>query len=117
MPENDEEIIAYKAEDIDSLKTLETSCERDEAAHFSNVKAMKRVTNEKGDKLTAVTYKFVDDFKMGHLTILQYDTDVDKSSKKAIQKSKGETFICEGEAFVKGKAVEVLVFREKPKPA
>lgn len=117
MPE-DEEIIAYKEEEINTLKDLELSCERDEAAHLSNVTAVKRAVNEDGDRLTAVTYKFVDDFKMGRLTILEYKTEVDISSIKAVQtKTKGETFICEGEAFVKGKAVKILVFREKPKPA
>lgn len=117
MPENDGETIAYKEEEIGTLKDLELSCERDEGTHESNVTAVKRAKDENGGKLTAVTYKFVDDFKMGRLTILEYKTDVDKGSIKTIQKSKGETFICEGEAFVKGKPVKILVFREKPKTA
>jgi hypothetical protein len=110
-----EETIAYKATEVDSLATLERSCERDEAVHKTNVTAMKRAMDE-GVKVTAVTYKKVSNFDMGHITIVQYKDEVEKQSLKAIHQTQGETFICEGGAFVQSNPVEVLVFREKPTP-
>ncbi len=108
-----EETIAYPVDQINSLGDLERSCERDEAQHFSNVKGVKRATNN-GKKVTAVTYVRVPNFNMGHLTIVEYKTEVDKQSLKATHQAAGETFVCEGGAFVGGAPVEVLVFREKP---
>ena len=107
--------VAYGANDIDSLKTLELSCERDEAHLFANIKKVQLATDD-GVNVTAVTYNDVDDFDMGHLTFVQFATDVDKQSQMAIHKTQGETFQCEGRAFVKNQAVNVLVFREKPAP-
>lgn len=107
--------VAYGANDIDSLKTLELSCERDEAHLFANIKKV-QLASADGVNATAVTYENVDDFDMGHLTFVQFTTDVDKQSQMAIHKAQGETFQCDGRAFVNNKPVNVLVFREKPAP-
>ncbi|MEP6568602.1 MAG: hypothetical protein ABJC10_02420 [Acidobacteriota bacterium] len=104
--------VAYAA-NIDSLKSLELSAERDEGRLLANIKKVQLATDD-GAKATAMTYNDVDDFDMGHLTFVSYTTDVDKESHKAIHKTQGETFLCEGKAYVADKVVQVLVFREKP---
>jgi hypothetical protein len=104
--------VAYAA-NIDSLKSLELSAERDEGRLLSNIKKVQLALDD-GAKATAMTYDDVMDFDMGHLTFVAYTTDVDKESQKAIHKTQGETFLCEGKAYVKDNVVQVLVFREKP---
>ncbi len=104
--------VAYAA-NIDSLKSLELSAERDEGRLLSNIKKVQLATDD-GVKATAMTYNDVDDFDMGHLTFVAYTTEVDKQSQTAIRKTQGETFQCEGKAYVQNKPVQVLVFREKP---
>ena len=105
----------YGANEIDSLKTLESSCERDESDWAGKMIKLDRVKND-GKDATAVTYEEVDDIKVGHLTLVEYKTDVDKQRLTAIHQSQGETLVLKdgGEAYVNGKPVKVLVFREKP---
>lgn len=105
-------IVAYGAAAIDSLKTLELSCERDEANLFANIKKVQLATID-GAKGTGILYEEVDNFKMGHLTFVEYKTDVDIQSLTAIHTSQGETFLLKGEAYVNNSPVKVLVFREK----
>lgn len=104
---------AYGANDIDSLKTLELSCERDEANWFSNIQSLQLATDD-GVKVTAAMYKEVDNFEMGDLTLVEYKTDVDEQSLRATHKTQGETFLFKGQAYVQSQAVKVLVFRAKP---
>lgn len=104
--------VAYGANDIISLEILEISCERDEANLFADIKEVARATDD-GVNVTAVIYEDVDDFEMGHLTFVKYQTDVDEQSLKAIHKAQGETFLFKGEAYVNKNPVKVLVFREK----
>lgn len=106
--------VAYGANDIDSLKTLELSCERDESNLLANIKNLQRMVTEEGIKVTAAMYTEVSGFKMGRLTLVEFTTDVDKQSQIAIHQSQGEKFEIEGEAFVNNKTVKVLVFRAKP---
>lgn len=107
--------VAYSAKDIKSLKSLEFSCERDEANLFSNIESMQLAElEEDGTKATAVIYKEVDDFDMGFLTLVEYTSEADRQSKLAIHEQQGETFLIQGEAYVNNKPVKVLVFREKP---
>lgn len=108
-------IVAYGAAAINSLKALELSCERDEVNLFANIKKVQLASID-GGQGTAVTYQEVDDFKMGHLTFVSFTSDVDEQSQRAIHKTQGEVFQCKGKAYVNGKAVDVLVFREKPAP-
>jgi hypothetical protein len=107
--------VAFGANDIDSLQTLERACETAEATLFANIQSVQKA-NDDGILVTAAVFKEVGGFKMGHLTFVEFNgTDVDEQSQRAIHTSQGETFICKGEAFVKNKPVKVLVFREKPK--
>jgi hypothetical protein len=107
--------VAYGANDIDTLKTLELSCERDEAHLLANIKSLQRMVTEEGVKVTAAMYQEVSGFKMGRLTLVDFTTDVDKQSKIAIHTSQGETLLFDnGKAFVNNKSVNVLVFRAKP---
>lgn len=113
MPEPVSHVVAYGAAAINSLKTLELSAERDESNLFANINKV-QLANVDGAQGTAITYLEVDGFKMGHLTFVAYTTDVDEQSQMAIHKTQGETFLCKGKAYVAGKVVQVLVFREKP---
>jgi hypothetical protein len=106
--------VAYSAKDIKSLKSLEFSCERDEANLFSNVESMQLAALEDGTKATAVIYKEVDDFDMGFLTLVEYTSEADRQSKRAIHEAQGETFLINGEAYVNNNPIKVMVFREKP---
>jgi len=106
------EIITYRADQIDSLNTLERSCGRDEAQHFSKITKLELATND-GVKVTAATYEETDDMKLGQLAIVQYETDVDEQSQMAIHKAQGETFMLKGNVYVNSKPVKVLVFRKK----
>lgn len=115
MPDPILHIVAYGAASLNSLKILELSAERDESNLLANIKKIQLATID-GAQGTAITYQEVSDFKMGHLTFVSFTSDVDKESQKAIHKSQGETFLCEGKAYVNSKAVSVLVFREKPTP-
>jgi hypothetical protein len=101
--------VAYGANDIDSLKTLELSCERDEAHLLANIKEV-RLALDDDIKVTAVIYEDVDNFDMGHLTFVEYKTDVDLQSQIAIHKALGAPI--KGQAYVKGQAIKVLVFRD-----
>lgn len=114
MPEPVTHTVAYGANDIDSLATLELSCERDEGNLFAKIVKLELAAAD-GAKATAATYEEVDNFKIGHLTLVEYQTDVDAQSLTAIHVSQGEQFLFKGKAYVKNSAVNVLVFREKPK--
>src|SRR3989442_309377 len=109
-------IAFYRATDVASLKDLELSAERDESVWFANIKKIELATDDGADG-TAITYEDVDDFKMGHLTLVSYSSDEDKKKLKAQHEKDGETFLLEGESNV-GSAVnvvKVMAFREKPK--
>lgn len=104
---------AYGANDIGSLQTLDLTVESDEANLRAKVINLQLARNENGADVTAVTYESASQINFGHLTLVQYVTDVDEQSEMAIHQSQGETFQCKGEAFIGGQAVKILVFREK----
>ena len=105
-------IVAYGANDVDSLKTLELSCESDEANWTASIISLELATDD-GVSVTASTYQNVDNVKVGHLILSEYTTDVDAHSQIAIHDSQHETFLFKGEAYVAGHPKKVLVFREK----
>lgn len=111
-----EHIAFYRATDVGSLKDLELSAERDEANWIANIKKMELATDD-GVEGTAITYEDVDDFKMGHLTLVSFSSEEDKKKLKEQHETDGEKFLIEGEANVATpeNVVKVLVFREKPK--
>jgi hypothetical protein len=104
-------VVAYGA-NIGSLNTLEFSCEADEANFTAKIVKIQPAKVDEKDA-TAATYEAVPLAKLGNLAFVEYKTDVDEQSEKAIHKAKGDTFLIKGEAFVKGKRTKVLVFREK----
>ncbi len=103
---------AYGADAIDTLATLELSCERDEADWVAKIINLRQVTVD-GKKATAATYEEVDE-RVGHLTLTTYKDDIDAHSQIAVHNAQHETFLFKGAAFVKNNVVKVLVFREKP---
>lgn len=105
-------IVAYEA-NIDSLKILELSLERDESNLFADITSL-AVGTDDGKEVTVVTYEDVPDFKMGHLTLANYSTTEDQNRIKQLHDQAGEVFLFAGEAFVTNNKLKVLVFREKP---
>lgn len=102
---------AYAA-NINSLKTLEISFERDESNWFANIRTL-AVGTDDGAKVTVVTYEDVPGFKMGHLTLASYSTNEDRDRLGELHAEAGETFLFAGEAYVNNNKLKVLVFREK----
>jgi hypothetical protein len=101
---------------VDSLKKLELSCERDEATFVAKVVSLQLAILDNNVIATAVQYQKVDildDINLGHLILSEFTNDVDKKSQIAIHKTQGELLVCEGKVYVKSKPVQVLLFREK----
>lgn len=99
---------AAYANDIESLKSLELSCERDEINWFSKIRSLQLAVDDGAD-VTAAIYAETPDMDLGELIFENYETDVDVQSLKAIHKALGEPI--KGAAYVKGKSVKVLIFR------
>lgn len=102
---------AYAA-NMSSLNGLELTCEKDEADLNAEIRSVQRATDN-GDKVTAGIYEDNDDIVLGHLAFEEYKTDVDIGSLKAIHKTKGDTFLFLGEAYITNATKKVIVFREK----
>lgn len=102
---------AYPA-NMSSLKGLEISCERDEADLSAKIKSLQLATDDGAD-VTAAIYEYEDDMRLGNLAFEEYKTDVDGQSRKAIHQSQGDAFLFQGEAYIMGKAVRLLAFRER----
>src|SRR5437868_13106454 len=95
--DDEKHTVAYGANDIDSLETLELSCERDEINLFSKIKEIRLAKDDSLD-VTAVIYEEVDDLDIGELLFEQFKTDVDEQSLKAIHKALGDPI--KGQAFI-----------------
>ncbi len=106
-------LAAYAADAIDTLETLELTCERDEANWVAKIISLQQATVG-GEKATVATYEEGNDLGVGHLTLATYKDDIDAHSQIAVHNAQHETFLFKGAAFVKNNAVNVLVFREKP---
>jgi hypothetical protein len=109
-------VVAYAADTMDSLETLELTCERDEAKLTSQLVKLQLAAIETvdGKKATAATYERIDTIKVGHLIFEEFaGTPVDEQSRIAIHKGKQEPHVCTGQAFIQNKATNVIVFREK----
>jgi hypothetical protein len=68
-------------------------------------------------KIIFATQPVTDIGSVGHdLVVVQFTTEVDKQSQKVLHENvQKQTFLCEREAFIDSNAVNVLVFRAKPK--
>lgn len=106
-------IRAYGA-NMSSLNGLEITCEKQEAEIQSKIISLELAKFEDGTKVTKAVYEEDDNTKVGHLSFEEFKTPTDVTSLKAIHKTKGDTFLFEGAAFIKDKATKVLVFRDKP---
>lgn len=102
---------AYDA-GMSSLKALEITCEADESNLLAKITGL-ALGEDDGTDVTVGDYEDDDTTMLGELTFEQYETDVDKQSLKAIHKTKGDTFLFEGEAFIKNSPVKLLAFRDK----
>jgi hypothetical protein len=104
-------VIAYGANDIDSLKTLELSCERDEGHLFAKIVSLQLSKTSNGEIVTAATYEESEIISSSDLSLVEYTTDADEQSQKAMHLSRGETLLLKGEAYIKNRVMKVLVFR------
>ena len=103
---------AYVAS-MSSVKALELTCEADEGNLLAKITSMELGTDD-GTDVTVADYQDDDTTMLGELSIEEFKTDTDRQSIKAIHKTRGDTFLFEGKAFIKNKATNVLVFRDKP---
>lgn len=104
---------AYGA-NMSSLDGLELTCEKDEADLTAKLISLGLAKLDDETKVTKAVFQEDDDIKLGHLSFEEFKTPTDVESLKATHKTKGDTFLFEGQAFVKNKAIKVLVFRDKP---
>jgi hypothetical protein len=106
-------VVAYAADTMNSLKTLEFTCERDEARLTSRIVALDLGTldNTTGKKVTAATYEEDEETQVGHLIFEQYQTEVEVSRLELLHKSLGEPV--RGQAYVNNQVIKVLIFREE----
>lgn len=102
---------AYTAT-MSSVKGLELTCEKDEADLTARLISL-QIAKDDGTDVTAGKYEEDDESEVGNLAIEDYKTDVDEGSIKAIHKTKGNTFLFKGEAYIQSQRTKVLVFREK----
>lgn len=98
---------------MSSINGLELTCEKQEADVQSKLISLELAKFEDGTKVTKAVYEEDDDVKVGHLSFEEFKTPTDVTSLKAIHKTKGDTFLFEGAAFIKDKATKILVFRDK----
>lgn len=106
-------IRAYEA-NMSSINGLELTCEKQEGDVQSKLISLEQAKFEDGTKVTKAVYEEDDDLKVGHLSFEEFKTPTDVTSLKAIHKTRGDTFLFEGAAFIKDKPVKLLVFRDKP---
>jgi hypothetical protein len=106
-----EQITRAYAANMSSLNGLELTCEADEGNLTAKITSLQLATDD-GDKVTAGIYEEDDNAVLGNLAFEEFKTDVDIESLKAIHKTKGDTFLFKGEAYVKNNPIKVLVFRE-----
>jgi hypothetical protein len=106
-------IRAYGA-NMSSVNGLELTCEKQEADVQSKIISLELAKFEDGTKVTKAVYEEDDDIKVGHLSFEEIKTPTDVTSLKAIHKTKGDTFLFEGAAFIKDTATKLLVFRDRP---
>lgn len=118
MPDPIRHITAYKADSFKILEDLRGSCQRDEGDLTSKIVVVQKATLDRA-KGTAFIFEEVLDFgSVGHdLVVVQFTTEADRQSLKALHVNvQKETFLCEGQAYLNNNAINVLVFRAKPKP-
>jgi hypothetical protein len=94
---DDTKTLFYKGE-IDSLGTLQTTCNTDEFTFKRKLQSLDTVLDD-GKKVTEAVYKRTDKDKLGKLTI-----------EKFTEARKGAALF-RGKAFILTQPVDVLVFR------
>lgn len=89
----------YTSGDMNSLETLQTTCNTDEFTFKRKLQSLDTVLVD-GEKSTEAVYKRTDKKKLGKLKIEEFDEDKEAEA------------LFRGKAFIKTQPVEVLVFRE-----
>jgi hypothetical protein len=108
-------VVAYSAANVDSLATLERTCERDEARLTSKLISLQLASLDTvdGEKVTAATYERTDEIRVGHLIFEEFTTENDADTRTAIHRTRTEPFVCKGQAFINNNSTNVIVFRER----
>lgn len=102
----------YKADDVKTIAILELTCERDEALWISKLTKLQLAESD-GVNGTAATYKEVDSERVGRLFMIEFQNQIDRNAKKVQTEAKGHKFMFDGQAFIKDRKVNLMVFREK----
>jgi hypothetical protein len=95
---DDTKTLFYTSAEINSIKTLETTCNTDEFTFKRKLQSLDTVSVD-GKKATEAVYKRTDKKGLGKLTI-------EKCSKE-----REDEALFKGKAFVLTQSVDVLVFR------
>jgi hypothetical protein len=87
----------YYPGDMDSLTTLQTTCNNDEL-NFGKLQSLDTVLDS-GKKVTEAVYKKTDKDKLGQLTIEEFSQE------------RKDAALFQGKAYILTQPVDVLVFR------
>lgn len=96
---DDTKTLFYKSAEINSLKTLETTCNTDEITFKRKLQSLDTVLNG-GEKATEAVYKRTDKKGLGQMKIEKFS------------KEREDDALFKGKAFVLTQSVAVLVFRQ-----
>src|SRR5438067_4731893 len=98
MPD-DTTTLFYKSAEIDSLETLQTTCNTEEFNLEQKLQSLDTVLDN-DQKATEAVYKTTDTEKLGQLTIEEFSEE------------RKDDALFQGKAFILTQPVDVLVFRE-----
>lgn len=102
-------IVAYAADTMDSVKTLEFTIKRDEARLTSKIVKLE-LAEVDTKPATAATYEKSKE-RVGHIIVEEFETEVDVSRLKLLHSGLDEPL--RGQANIQNRVAKVLIFREK----
>jgi|SRR5918912_3201624 hypothetical protein len=97
---DDTKTLFYTSGDMDSLNTLQTTCNTDELTFKRKLQSLDTVLVN-GKKSTEAVYQKTDKKNLGKLTIEEFSEDRESEA------------LFKGKAFILTQSVDVLVFREE----
>jgi WD40 repeat protein len=109
-------VVYYEANSVGALSDLAAMSRREEVLKVAKIVSM-RVETLGETKVTAVTYSDVEDLdyatSLGRLVLVEYTNENDAQSQIATRRALGETFLFNGEVYVRGRLAKVLAFRTR----
>jgi len=94
---------------LGSLEELERRCQIEQVNRPANIKSLALGTSN-GENATIGVFEGASSVQFGRLTFVEYKTDVDEQSLKAVHQSKGDDFLFKGAAYIQNNSVTLLAF-------